>query len=166
MKFRALLLVFASITITACDNSEPEQAAKIFVPGGHTVLMRELSQDNIPYRVDSDDIIWFPASYADQVNKIGARVVAKDSSVISAVIDNPDKLAIAVKRLKASRIDYTISNGEDGTIITWDVNKSYDGSIILYEVMFSEGNASYNKSFKCAHKIRGLDATQKTRSAT
>jgi len=64
MKYRYIFILIMTLVASSCANEiEPEDALQLFIPNSHNLVTKELSNKNIPYRVDEKGIIWYPSKY-------------------------------------------------------------------------------------------------------
>ena len=145
--------------LLSCSNEKiVEEAIRLKLPNSQELLAKELENKTIPYRMDDQNRIWYPVSYAKEINKISSKILAELSPVISAVFPDKKSLNIAKKRFDESSIPYTLEESEYGTFIYWNENNAVKGTAIVNEIL-STDSKPYNKSLKFVPAEKRLHKT-------
>lgn len=109
----------------ACgDFAMAQENRKLWIDKGEREeFVRELTARKIPFRIDAEGGIWYPAKEVDTIDAISKGILEKNAGP-GIYYDDPTDAAAFRKRLEDASIPYQIRRKADKEWIFWD--KQYD----------------------------------------
>jgi hypothetical protein len=120
------ILLTALLTIPAIQvgfASSPENRKFWYDPADRADFIRELKAQGIPFRVDQEGGVWYPASNVEKIDEISNAIVRKNDFDGTSFTDSEDE-AVFKRRLEAASVPYQVRDHLGQRWVTWE--KKYD----------------------------------------
>jgi hypothetical protein len=119
----AVFMIFAISGVSGCLYGQEENRKLWYEEKDRADFIRELQAHGIPFHVDREGGIWYPAKDVAQVDRISDAIVQRNTFEGVNFSDSAE-LALFKRRLTEEAVPFQVRTRHDQEWITWD--KKYD----------------------------------------
>lgn len=119
---RVRLLFAVMLTASSCANANgmPENRKLWHDKVDRDAFVHELRVRKIPFRIDSEGAVWYPAQEVDAIDEISKNMISREAGVSGFSFEAQDDVARFKKRLESARIPYQVKHRFGREWVTWD----------------------------------------------